>query len=267
VMSDSKATEWAAQPISIQGSDITGIVLTMQPTLAVSLSLESDSGPLPQGAALVFKRESPSREREAFAEPHFATLEDGKFVVKTLTPGKYLVSLQPGTPDFSRMLSQMSPEALAELKAMPEFPGAPDLSGWRLASVMFGDIDAVDLPIDVKPGEDLPGRARLTKSTTEISGRLTGSFDAALNYFVIAFAADERYWLPGNRRNAAVEIDPQGRFTFPNLPAGRYRLAVVEDFDALAGLPAVLLRQLAGMPTVDVTLTDGAKVVQDVRIK
>jgi hypothetical protein len=119
----------------------------------------------------------------------------------------------------------------------------------------------------VKASDNPVGRATLTKSTTEIAGRVIGSLDPATNYFVIAFAADERYWTAQSRRNVAVEADPQGRFAFQNLPAGRYRLAVVEDFDRLEGVHPALIRRLAASQTADASLAAGGRIVLDVRVR
>jgi hypothetical protein len=138
-------------------------------------------------------------------------LENGRVVIRDLVPGRYRISL------------------------------ADEVTGWRLESVMFGDRDALDFGVDVKAGDNLPGRAILTRSTTEISGRVTGPL--------------------------AVEADPQGRFAFQNLPVGRYRLAVVEDFDRMTGVHPALIRRLAASPTVDASLAAGARVVVDVRVR
>jgi hypothetical protein len=86
-------------------------------------------------------------------------------------------------------------------------------------------------------------------------------------YTVIVFAADERFWLPENRRNQSATPDAQGRFTFANLPAGTYRLAAVDDFDAVAGVHAGLLRQVAPASTNLITLAEGERKTQDLKVR
>jgi hypothetical protein len=83
---------------------------------------------------------------------------------------------------------------------------------------------------------------------------------------VVAFAADERYWI-ASRRNVAVEADARGRFTIKNLPAGSYRLAVVAEFDSLAGVYPAFIRQILPTATADVILRDSESVSQDVRVR
>jgi hypothetical protein len=106
--------------------------------------------------------------------------EDGRFTAPGLIPGRY------------RPVLGESPARLA------------------VASVMVGNVDVLDFPLEIKPGDTPVGRVVLTRSTTEISGRLIGTIDPATSYSVIAFAADERYWLPDSRRNVGVETDPAG---------------------------------------------------------
>ena len=124
----------------------------------------------------------------------------------------------------------------------------------------------MDTYLDVAPGDKPSLRVVLTKRETELSGSLVG-LSADSNYTVIAFSPDERQWLPEGRRLAAVEPTPAGRYTFKALPRGAYRLALLEDYDAAAGLYPDLLRQLVAASSIVVTLTDGEKKVQDLRVR
>ena len=228
---------WAVQTLTVQRTNVDGVVLTLQPGLTLTISLEMEGGPSSDIAGLILTRRSDSGEFDPHRGQYGAELKEGRFVARGLLPGNYRVSIEPTVP------------------------------GWRLASVMYQGRDALDFSLDVEPGDNPPARAILTRSTTEISGRIAGALEPATSYFVVAFAGDERYWIPESRRNVAVEADPQGRFTFQNLPAGRYRLAVLQDFDSLSGVYPALLRQLAANPAVEVSLADGGKIVQDLLIK
>jgi hypothetical protein len=118
------------------------------------------------------------------------------------------------------------------------------------------------------PDESSSFQAELdTKRETAISGTLQGASLADTNYTIVVFAVEERFWIPGGRRNVAVAPDAAGRFSVRNLPAGAYRIAVIEDYDSAAGLYADLLRQLAGASPIVVTLTAGQRIVQDLQVK
>lgn len=233
---DPRSTEWATQEVNVAGTSVDGLVLTFEPAVSVSATIEADMGQLPQRESmlsLLFRQDEASAGFDREASP--GQVQNGQFATR-LKPGRYILDVA-------------------------------GLSGWRPKSAMFGSIDALDFPVEVKTGEDLVGRVILTASTTEISGSLEGTLDPATNYSVIAFAADERYWRPEGRRNVAAEVDSKRHFSIKDLPAGRYRLAVVEDFDSLAGVYPELLRRIAPTATTDVTLRDGDALVQNVRIK
>jgi hypothetical protein len=125
----------------------------------------------------------------------------------------------------------------------------------------------MDFLLQVSPGDKLVGRVVLTKRETEVAGTLHGVSLAEENYTVVVFATDERYWAPGNRRNAAVAPDDRGRFSVKNLPPGSYRIAVLQDYDAAAGLYPELLRPLTGTSAVLISLADGQRLVQDLHVK
>lgn len=185
-----------------------------------------------------------------------ARIDDGKFGTD-LPPGQYRVRL----PEFGE---GYVPDQLRNL--MPNL--ASQGPGWRITSAMFGNIEALDFPIEIGPGEIPHGRVTVTqKPATTLSGRIVGSRDASTNYHVVAFASDERYWTLHGRRNVAVEADPRGRFIIRNLPAGHYRLAVVPDFDSLAGVFPAFIRQILPTATAEVVVRDGESTTQDVRVK
>jgi hypothetical protein len=81
---------------------------------------------------------------------------------------------------------------------------------------------------------------------------------------VIAAAVDPQYWTPGSRRILTSRPGPLGRYTFRNLPPGSYYLAVVTDLEPGGQFDPELLKTLTS--GVRVTLTEGGKLQQDLRI-
>ena len=230
---ESGTSEWATQELIVAGSNIEGLVLTLEPAIAVTGTVETEAGQSPD-MAVTFRAQTTSAAQFG-REGSPVRVQNGQFTAR-LEPGRYLLDVD-----------------------------AP--AGWRAASAMFGNVDALDFPLDVKSGATLAGHVTLTRSTTQISGTLSGTLNPATNYSVIAFASDERYWVLDSRRNVAVEADAKGHFSFKNLPAGQYRLTVVEDFDSIAGVYPALLRQIAPTATATVDLRDGDALTTTVRIK
>jgi len=144
-------------------------------------------------------------------------------------------------------------------------------AGWTLRSVTVGDdtrTDVSDLVFDVKPREPFTGLVMtLTDRTTELSGTLqTAAGGPAPEYVLVVFSADSRYWLAGSRRTQQIRPDLQGRYLVQNLPAGEYLIAAVTDLEDGQWNDPAFLAELAAAGAVKVTLTEGDKKVQDIRI-
>ena len=106
----------------------------------------------------------------------------------------------------------------------------------------------------------------VTDSPTEISGHLLNAPRSLSAYTVIAFPAERQ--LPNSlaRRVVAGTLLSSGGFVLASLPAGKYLLAVLEDAEQGSWYDPKLLEALR--PTaIPVTVTDGQKVVQDLRVR
>jgi hypothetical protein len=103
-------------------------------------------------------------------------------------------------------------------------------TGWALKSVMQGDRDVSDAPLDMKSGEELSGlEVVLTNRVTHLAGRITDQKDAIADGTVIIFAADPGKWFERSRWIRSARPDQQGRYEVAGLPAGEY-LAVALDY-------------------------------------
>lgn len=98
---------------------------------------------------------------------------------------------------------------------------------------------------------------------SEISGALqTSAGQPAPDFFVVVFPADPALW-PSARRLQSARPASDGRFVFADLPAGDYLLAALSDDEGWQ-TPATL--QQIARSGVKVTLADGAKIVQSLKI-
>ena len=100
----------------------------------------------------------------------------------------------------------------------------------------------------------------------ELSGTLTTpAAQPTTDYYVVVIPANRALWQPNSRRMKIARPSTSGRYVFADLPPGDYLVGAVTDFAASDFKDRTVLEQLAGA-AVKVTITDGAKVVQDMRI-
>jgi hypothetical protein len=161
---------------------------------------------------------------------------DGKFRVSDIVPGTYRLT-------------------------------AMGLGGWRPAAAEINGRDALDFPLDVKPGDDITGATvTFTDRTTELDGTLQeASGRPTAEYTIVLFPKDPRYWLPQSRRIQGVRPATNGQFTFQNVPGGDYLLVAVSDVEVGQWFDAGWLRELAGA-AMPITIRDGEHKTQDVRV-
>lgn len=168
------------------------------------------------------------------------------------------------SPDGAFVFSQV-PAGFYRLRVNGRPP-----AGWALRSVTRGGTgaDLSDVLFEVKAGAPVDGVAiALTDRPAELSGTLqTAAGAPAPDYVLVVFSADSRYWLAGSRRTQQVRPDLQGRYLAQNLPAGEYLIAAVTDLEDGQWNDPAFLAELAAAGAVKVTLAEGDKKVQDIRI-
>jgi hypothetical protein len=139
--------------------------------------------------------------------------------------------------------------------------------GGILKSAMVGGQETLDFPLEVTGERDITD-AVLTVSdrTQELNGVLTdASGRPAVDYIILAVAADSRFWTPGSRRIVTTRPDTSGRYSFRSLPPGEYLLAAVTDLEPGGEYDPEFLKTLAGA-SVHVSLIEGGKSTQDIRV-
>ena len=87
----------------------------------------------------------------------------------------------------------------------------------------------------------------------------------ATDYFVVVFAADRAYWVPGSRRIRTARPATDGAFDIRGLPPGEYLLGAITDLDPGEWNDPALLSNLSKV-AVKVTVRDGQATSQDIRI-
>jgi protocatechuate 3,4-dioxygenase beta subunit len=163
---------------------------------------------------------------------------DGRFTVSELPPGKYRLRVTGSS------------------------------AGWVLRSTMVNGVDASDIPFEVKQGENIEGAViTFTDRGAEVSGRfLDATGRPAPEYQLVVFSADRRYWVPQTRRTQQVRPDVSGVFVARDLPAGDYLISAVTDLEDGQWHDPAFLATLAASSPIRITLAEGDRKVQDIRV-
>jgi len=239
---------WAQQDVDVNGEDVSGITLVLQPALTITGRVAFEGTTM---EALfdaknlrVILTATGAVGAGAFT-PTPLVNEAGRFTIPNVVPGRYTL-------------------AVSALSLVGNAPTGI----WSLVSAMAGGRDLLDYPLEVRPGEPVPEIVvTYANQTAELSGRLLDAAGKPMrDLSIVLFSTDRAVWSPGSRRvRAPVRPADDGSFRFLNLPPGEYFLGAVTDVDPKqAGDPA-LLEQLAPA-AIRISIGAGEKKTQDLRI-
>ena len=229
---------WGAADITVDGRDLSNVMLPLQQGVAVSGQVAFDgSTPPPADLTRIRVTMSPTVP-SPFGGSSAARLDaSGRFTIPSVTPGLYRL-------------------------------GASGAGGWSVQSAVVAGQDALDFPFEVKGNQAVGGAViTFTDRQTELAGVVTDDKNQpAPGFTLVVFPADPRYWTGStSRRVQSTRPATDGRYTFRNLPPGDYRLAPVYDLPPGAQTDPAFLQQLE--PTaLRITLQPGEKKAQDMRV-
>ena len=137
-----------------------------------------------------------------------------------------------------------------------------------MKSAVISGQDTLDFPLEFTAENDVTGAVlTVTDAPTELSGTLTDMTGKPVtDYQVIAVSMDNRYWTPASRRVVLARTGLDGRYSVRALPAGTYSVCVVTDIEPGAQYDPEFLKSILPA-SVPVTISDGGKVVQDLRVR
>jgi hypothetical protein len=243
---------WAERELMVSGQDTADADLTLRPGVTVSGRLQFEGGGTPDGVDLSVARVMLVSRGDEFdeigREPFTARVETGRFEISGVPPGRYDV------------------EASVLLSASARTIGPP-VPRWTLDSALVNGQETLDFFLDVRPGEDIVGAdLTLTNRRQELSGTLVDTSGApAVEYTVIVFPTDRRFWLPDGRRIIATRPGTDGMFTINSLPAGEYYVAAAAEVEPGEWYDPEFLKRLVGV-SVSVSVKPGAKTVRNLRV-
>jgi hypothetical protein len=192
------------------------------------------------------------------------------FVGRLPAPDPASVRLQLDRDDFMPTPVEVRADGTFERSVLPgvyQF-GAYVAPGWRLQSATKDGRDLLDTPLEFSLASGSLTGVELTSSDlhTKVSGVVATTAGAPVTAcYVVAFPADRALWSAPFRRLAARRPATNGRFTFEDLPAGDYFLAVVRDLDPGTWRTPETLAPLVARAT-RVTLRDGEQKSQDLHV-
>ena len=230
-------TLWGATDVVVSGAAVENVMLSLQQGMSISGQMAFE-GAIPPPADLTRMRVSITSADPGPMSSSFQARVDanGRFTASSVPPGRYRVS-------------------------------ASGAQGWFLESASAGGQDALDFPFEVKPNQASSIALTFTDKQTELTGTVVNDQgQPAVEYTLVIFPADSRYWVGPSRRIQTTRPATDGRFTVRNLPPGEYKLATVLDLEPGSASDPAFLQQIDSS-TMRLTLQPGEKKVQDIRLR
>ena len=236
--------------VVVDGGDITGLSLTLQPALGVSgrIEIEGQTGsqapPALSAVRVVLTREGGTGQSSINGTvmgmvpiPAVPVRDDATFEVTGVLPGTYRVRAMGVT------------------------------GGWWLRAAMVGGRDVLDHPLTVEPNGGVTGATLvLSDRHAELAGTLQdASGRGVADFAVVVVPAERALWRPDSRRLKSARPATDGSFVMPDLPPGDYLLAALTDFDPADIRDPLFLEQVAAA-SIPVTIANGERKRQDIRI-
>jgi protocatechuate 3,4-dioxygenase beta subunit len=253
---------WAMEDIAVDGHDISGVTLRMQPGMTVSGKIIFE-GRTPPPADLTRTRVtlSPPPTGSSLMEMAMSmavgissavTAADGTFRARGVVPGKYRANIL----GIGALLSLAGQGAAVPLQ-----------TGWSLKSIMLNGRDVSDVAFEVRPNEDVTTLvATMTDQPTELAGSVMDQAGRpAPGFPIVVFSTDRAYWTIGSRRTQQARPSSDGKYKLVGLPAGEYYVCAVSDLDPASLSDPTFLDQLAA-GAFKITLADGEKKTQDLKL-
>jgi hypothetical protein len=235
---DSETPQYAAQPVTVSGQDVTDFTVMLAPSATISGLVSFNGAPGAAPDLSQFRITAPATDQSDLGpQPNGRVGKDGAFVLSGVPPGAHLVR------------------------------SAGAARGFILKSVTINGRDVTDVPVQVRPGESLANVAVVfTDQQNEINGTVTNEQGTPVpDYTILAFSTDPSLWRPLSRQIMTARPDQTGKYRIRGLPRGEYYLVAVDPAEQGEWFePVYLDEHRAGAQRV--TLGDGDGKTQDFKI-
>jgi hypothetical protein len=264
----------AMQSIVVNGQNLGGVALSLQPgvTLSGNITVESSGTPAPTDYSgfrvdvadvtpLPFGggggRGGGGGGRGGLAAGGGRAEKNGAFQIGNLLPGKHYIRIAGGAGQGQGGQGQGRGQAQGQTQGQ-----------WTLKSVFFAGQDVTDQPVELKPGQNVDNvTIVLTDRTTEVTGTVRDARNAPMTAIpVIAFSTDQQYWRAQSRHIQAGRTDSAGTFRLRGLPPGDYFIVAVDSVEQGEWFDPAYLEQ-ARTGAARITVREGATETQDLTLK
>jgi hypothetical protein len=245
-------TQWAVADVQVQGEDVDGVMLQLQPGLTLTGRMAATgNAPQPEtwkGASIRIQepRSGPvgvvlnGVPTSAAASRTANAMDDGTFEISGVQPATYEIDVT-------------LPAALR--------------STWSVKSIMAGGRELRDTPLTFDQGSLTGVTVTLTDQPTQLAGTLSSaSGQAATDYYVVLFPEDRALWHERSPRLRVMRPAADGTFTTRDLLPGQYRIAALTDVEEGEWRTAAFLESIVDA-SIAVSFTDGQTTRQDIRIR
>jgi hypothetical protein len=235
---DSEIPQYAAQPVTITGEDLSDMTVVLAPGATVTGTVSFLGAPGASPDPSQFRITAPAADQSNVGpQPNARVGKDGAFELSGVPAGSHLIR------------------------------SAGNARGFILKSVTVNGRDVTDTPVPLRAGETLANVAVVfTDQQNEINGTVTNEQGTALpDYTVLAFSTDPSLWRPLSRQIMTARPDQTGKYRIRGLPRGDYYLVAVDPAEQGEWFePTYLDEHRAGAQQL--TLGDGDVKTQNFKI-
>jgi hypothetical protein len=211
--------EFASVPISVAGSDISG--LTILTTTGVTVS-----------GRVVFQGQAGEKASTRGIQIN-AVAQQGRAPIMSFA-GRALGGGRVNDDGTFQIRGLAGPQTIRAT-------GLP--AGWAVRSISIDGADITDTPFEFRPGDDVTTLVvTLTNRISDVTGSVRDVKGSPVADFVlIVFPEDAKLWRPQSRYVVTTRPNQNGTFSIKGLPPSRYFAAVVPSLEnGLQNDPAVL---------------------------
>jgi protocatechuate 3,4-dioxygenase beta subunit len=235
---DSDTPQFASQPVTVNGDDLSGITVVLSGGATVSGTVTFQTASTSTPDLSQFRISAPPVDQGSFGpQPNARVDKDGHFTLEGVPAGGHL------------------------------FRSGGNTRGFILKSVTVNGRNVTDTPVELRSDETVSGVAIVfTDQQNEINGTLTTEQGAPLSEFtILVFPTDASLWRPQARQIMTTRPDQTGKYRLRGLPPGEYFVVAVDPAEQGEWFePAYLDEHRAGATRL--TLSDGDVKTQDLKV-